>query len=72
MNEECKIVNHKANEILISGSKNFSINMKVFDSKGIKLGKIIRVLGNIDNPYALAVLDRSFPEEPIEKVFLKQ
>ncbi|MHB1492123.1 MAG: H/ACA ribonucleoprotein complex subunit GAR1/NAF1 [Thermoplasmataceae archaeon] len=71
MNEECTIVNHKSNEILITGSKNFSINSKIFDSKGVKLGKVIRVLGNVDKPYALAVLERPLQEESMKTVFLR-
>ena len=70
MAEECRVVNYKSNEVLISGSRNFSINSKIYDSNGKRIGKIIRVLGNVDNPYALAILEKPSNEVSLKAVFL--
>ncbi len=50
-------------EVIIRDAEEGMMNKAVFDSKGNKIGKIIRILGPVREPYGLVALSGDFNSE---------
>ncbi|BAB60250.1 TVG1140833 [Thermoplasma volcanium GSS1] len=54
----CKVVSVKGREMVVKLDGLMNIHTKVYDSKGQKIGYLIKVMGPVDESYGLVSLDK--------------
>ncbi len=70
MKDRCEVINRFTNEVLVRIPEKIKMYEKVYDSSGKKIGKVVRILGPVAEPYGVVKLDA--PElSGIEEVYTR-
>ncbi|AKA48845.1 hypothetical protein IX51_06710 [uncultured archaeon] len=70
MKNRCVVVNRFTNEILVRIPEMLKMYEKVYDSSGKKIGKVVRILGPVAEPYGVVKLDAPSMRD-VEEVYTR-
>lgn len=63
MKNRCEVVNKLNHEMLVRMPSMVKMYEKVYDSSGRKIGKVVRILGPVANPYGVVKTEVSGDED---------
>lgn len=70
MKNRCEVVNRSNHEVLVRIPDKIKMYEKVYDSGGRKIGKVVRILGPVANPYGVVKIEVQ-GEEDFKEVYTR-